>query len=80
MHSAHFIVGTSIRKGHGDRHLALGRLANIVNDDSMLMASKTTQTERMEELLDIFHALRARPNFKAIVAVIDKVRFPATHV
>ena len=65
---------------HSGKLLGAGRLANVVNEDSVLMASKTTQTERMEELLDMFHALRARPNFKAIVAVIDKVRFPATHV
>ena len=65
---------------HSGKILGAGRLANVVNEDGVLMATQTTKTEKMEELRELFEALRARPNFNAIVAVIDKVRIAAAHV
>lgn len=53
------------------KQLGGSRLANFVNEDTNLVASRVTKTEAMEELVPVLEKLA--PRSKVLVVVIDKV-------
>ena len=57
----------------GGKALGGKLLANLVNEDGTLMATATTRSEAIEELLPTLTEINDRPNVTARVAVIDKV-------
>jgi hypothetical protein len=50
-----------------------GLVANLVNEASVQMASRRTKSEKIEELIPMFEAVKSRPGMEAVVCIIDKV-------
>lgn len=58
---------------HTGKALGGNMLANVCNDNNVLLASLVTKSEKIEEIVPMLQEIAARPNVTARVAVIDKV-------